>query len=167
MGKLFLKSISKVNFAVLIVGTMVLLQLVNLDSDILTISYINNYIPLILNNIYIWIIYERINRINLVYDKIVCRISKDKLTIGYFFYVVITIILYHILIYGSVILKIGFQSSELRPFLFFLFLNFSSLFIQELISSFMVGNCRLNKIVVIPVLINLIFHYVIIPGLTN
>lgn len=168
MAKLLNKDRLKFYLIFIITGILCALFLIpekTKDIDLISILTSANYIPLILNNIYIFYIYTKTKKVKSIYDKIVTRIGTKKLFYKYILNSIIDIIFYFIITYLIIYLKLGINLHYINFLYLFIFLNFSNFLVQELISMSIFIVEKGNKYIIIPIIMNLLFHYYLIPFL--
>ena len=110
MAKLLNKDRLKFYLIFIITGILCALFLIpekTKDIDLISTITSANYIPLILNNIYIFYIYTKTKKVKSIYDKIVTRIGTKKLFYKYILNSIIDIIFYFIITYLIIYLKLG------------------------------------------------------------
>ena len=137
------------------------------DVDLISVLSSSNYICLILNNLYIYYMYTRCLKIRGVHDKIITRIGQKKFFNSYVINFVIDIIVYFLLIMLPIYIKFGINFSYINIFIVYLVLNFTCFFVEEVIGMliFLVPNGY--KYIVIPIILNFIFHYFILGFIIN
>lgn len=163
MVKIFWKNISLKILIIVFISLLLLPMMViktTSDINLLSVSLSSNYITLVLNQIYILVMFKRVKTINSVYDKIVCRIGTKEFFKKYILLIATNILLYFAVLYTIVYVLVGLPMIYIIPFLIFLIINFASFMIQELICLIMIENNQ-NKYIWLPIIINLFFHYVI------
>ena len=168
MAKLLNKDRLKFYLIFIITGILCALFLIpekTKDIDLISTITSANYIPLILNNIYIFYIYTKTKKVKSIYDKIVTRIGTKKLFYKYILNSIIDIIFYFIITYLIIYLKLGINLHYINFLYLFTFLNFSNFLIQELISMSIFIVEKGNKYIIFPIIMNLLFHYYLIPFL--
>ena len=168
MAKLLNKDRLKFYLIFIITGILCALFLIpekTKDIDLISTITSANYIPLILNNIYIFYIYTKTKKVKSIYDKIVTRIGTKKLFYKYILNSIIDIIFYFIITYLIIYLKLGINLHYINFLYLFTFLNFSNFLIQELISMSIFIVEKGNKYIIIPIIMKLLFHYYLIPFL--
>lgn len=166
MVKLFKKD--RFKFLIILVVVSVLcsfLLMGKIDDNVDLISTLtsSNYICLILNNIYIYYIYSRTKKIKSIYDKIIVRVGQSSFFNKYLINVVIDIIVYFLIVIFPIYFRVGINYSYITILIVYLILNFSSFFIQEIISMLIFLIPKGNKFIIIPVFMNFGFHYFLIP----
>lgn len=133
------------------------------DNDVISASLSANYIALLLNNSYILYMYFKTKKINYIYDKIVCRIGQKKFFNIYILNSILDILLYNFITYFIIYLKLGINIRFIAFFLTFLAVNLLNFFLQELVSTLVFFTQKGSKYIIYPVIMNLLFHYYMIP----
>ncbi len=126
-----------------------------------------NYIPMFLNNLYIYYIYTRCKKIKGIYDKIVCRIGSKKFFYLYIFNIIIDILLYILIVDLSLYLRVGIDTSYIQFYILFQILRFVCFFIEELISMVIFLRKNSGFLIIIPIILNIAFHYFLSPFLVD
>lgn len=133
------------------------------DVDLTSAMTSSNYIVLILNNLYILYIYIKTKKIKSIYDKLICRLGKRKFFSNYIINCILDIIVYFIIIYIPIYLKFGVNLSYINFLIIFIFLNFFCFIFEELISMLVFITKNGSKYIIIPISINLLFYYYLVP----
>lgn len=138
-----------------------------IDNDVISVSTSAKYIVLIINNIYITYLYVKSKKVKSVYDKIIIRVGTEKIFNQYIMNAIIDICFFQFITYFIVYLKVGINLEYISLFIVFLVLNTANFFLQELISTLVFTAKKGEKYIFLPILMNLIFHYYIVPILVG
>ena len=133
--------------------------------DLITSATSANYIALVMNNLYIYYMFQKSKKIKSIYDKIICRIGQSSFFKKYILNSIIDILIYLFITYFIIYLKVGINMSLINFFTIFLITNFCNFFIQELFSMLIFLSRKGYKYIVIPIIMNLIYYYYFIPFL--
>lgn len=152
---------------VAIFGAIVMLGKKTDDVDMISSLTSANYIAMILNNIYIFYIFTRCKKIKFIYDKIICRIGSKKFFNLYVINIIVDILLYFFIVDISLYLKLGINYDCLPFFIVFQLLRFSCFFIEELVSMLIFFRRNGNLFIIIPIVLNVVFHYFVSPVLVE
>ena len=119
----------------------------------------SHYLCIYLNNLFLMLQYQQIDRINALNDSIITRIGATK----FYFYTYIEIILvgiiYNCIIYISYYFFFGtIPSSQFQLTIFFMIINIIIMSIENSIIYLQIGKKKRFIYLAIPILMNLLFH---------
>lgn len=152
---------------VAIFGAIVMLGKKTDGIDMISSLTSANYIAMILNNIYIFYIFTRCKKIKSIYDKIICRIGSKKFFYLYVINIIVDILLYFFIVDISLYLKLGINYDYLHFFIIFQVLRFSCFLIGELVSMLIFLSKNGNLFILVPIVLNVVFHYFVSPVLVG
>lgn len=135
--------------------------------DLISVLTSANYVCLILNNIYIYYIFVRENKVKSVYDKIVVRIGKRNFYKSFIINFIFDILIYFALVIIPIYIKHGININFINILIVYVVLNFINFIIMEFISMLIFLIPKGNKFISIPVFMNFGFHYFLIPLVVN
>lgn len=164
MGILFRKSIEKKQIILLIICLLIFPSMIQNkgETNLLFILFSSNYIALILDNVYIWMMFTRISKINAMFDKIITRYTKNQFLKRYILYAVLSSIIYLSILYVSIYSIVGLEKIYYSRVIAYFFIQTIYFVFLELFCMFSFGNNQKDGKMVMPVLINLIYHYVFV-----
>jgi hypothetical protein len=147
--------------------TLILSGKKEIDEDMVAVFITSHFITLIINNFYIYYIFTKTKKLKSIYDKIVVRIGRKNFFIKYFLNILLDVIIYLLIILIPLYIKFGFISTNINLFILFLVINISLFIIYELISISIIILPKGNKYIIIPVILNIIYHYILMPLIIN
>lgn len=123
----------------------------------------NNTITLLVNNAYLLFQLKKIGVLKNIRDTILIRIGKDELYYqlyklsfrGLFIYFSLTYFILTILCFNAL--------SIIPLFVFFIALNLVIFFMYEVLFNYLIVSKKSTFFIVIPFIMNILFHYVIVP----
>lgn len=119
----------------------------------------SHYLTMYLNNIYLLMIYQYTQRINSISSLIMIRISEKTYYLLTYFIIIMIGSLYTIIIYISYYFFFGAIPPEMLSFtLLFMIINFIVMGIESHIIYFQIGSKKNFVYLILPILINIIFH---------
>ena len=164
MGVLFRKSIEKKQILILFICLLLFPSMIQdkEDTNLLFILFSSNYIALILDTIYIWILFTRISKINSVFDKIITRYTKDEFLKKYILYAILSSVIYLLILYLSIYGIVGLDKIYYSRVIAYFIIQTIYFVFRELFCMLSFGNHQKDGKMVLPVLINLVYHYVFV-----
>lgn len=164
MGVLFRKSIEKKQIFILIISLLVFPSMIQNkeETNLLFILFSSNYITLILDTIYIWILFTRISKINSVFDKIITRYTKEQFLKKYILYAIFSSVIYLLILYLSIYSIVGLEQVYYSRTIAYFIVQVIYFVFLELFCMLGFGNSQKDGKMAMPILINLVYHYVFV-----
>lgn len=164
MGVLFRKSIEKKQILILIICLLLFPFMIQdkENTNLLFILFSSNYIALILDTIYIWILFTRISKINSVFDKIITRYTKNEFLKKYILYAILSSVIYLLILYITVYSIVGLEKIYYSRVIAYFIIQTIYFVFLELFCMLSLGNYQNDGKMVIPILVNLVYHYVFV-----
>lgn len=169
MGKLFFKN--RVRFFLIILFASFFCCFTGID-NLSSVSLVNvissaNYICILLNNLYIYYIYSRCRTIKSIFDKIITRIGQKSFFYQYVFQFLIDIFLFILIVIIPIYLRVVIDPKYNLFLILYLVLYFCNVFLWEIFSMLIFLLKKGNKFIILPILLNVFFHYLLIPFIMN
>lgn len=119
----------------------------------------SHYLTMYLNNIYLLMLYQYTQRINTISSLMMIRLSEKTFYLLTYFIIILIGSLYTLIIYISYYFFFGAIPQEaLSLTLLFMVLNFIVMGIESHIIYFQIGNKKNFIYLILPLLINIVFH---------
>lgn len=167
MNVLFRKSIEKKQIVILILCLFLFPWLIENkeEASLLSVMFSSHYVALVLNNLYIWIMYTRIFKINTMFDKIITRCTKKEFFKKYIIYSILSTTFYLLILYFTVGCIVGTEPMYAKETVIYFFIQMLFFTFLELFGMMSFDSSQLrnqNSKMVIPFFLNLIYHYVFV-----
>lgn len=121
----------------------------------------SHYLCMYLNNLFLMLQYQQIDRINALNDPIITRIGSTKFYLYTYIEIILVGIIYNLIIYTSYYFFFGtIPANELQLTVFFMLLNLIITSIENSIIYLQIGKKKNFLYLAIPILMNLLFHLI-------
>lgn len=121
----------------------------------------SHYLTMYMNNLYLMLIYQQVDRINLLNDPLITRLGINKFYLINYIELIIIGIIYNLIIYISYYFFFGaIPSQEIELTFFFMILNIIVTCVENSIIYLQLGKKKKFSYLALPILINLLFHLV-------
>jgi len=170
METLFRKSIEKKQIILFIICLLIFPSMIQNKekTNLLFVLFSSNYVALILNNIYIWVMFTRVAKINAMFDKIITRYSKEEFVKKYILYSILSSALYLLILYLTIYSIVGLESVYYQKIVCYFFTQIIYFTFLELFCMLSLESSQevsQDGKMILPIFINLIYHYVFVIGI--
>lgn len=123
----------------------------------------SHYLCIYLNNLFLMLLYQQVDRINSLNDPIITRIGSDRFYLYIYLEIILTGIIYNLIIYISYYFFFGMiPDYQLQLTIFFMIINIIIMSIENSIIYLQIGKKKNFLYLAIPILTNLLFHLIFI-----
>lgn len=159
MIKMYLKSLDIKILVLMLLALIASPTLCGKESYTVCLIY-SHYLTMYLNILYLMLIYQQTDRINLLNDSIITRIGASKYYIYSYIQLIAIAIIYNAIIYISYYFFFGaIPQNALELTFLFMILNVITTCIENTIIYMQIGKKKRFIYLALPIIINLLFHF--------
>ena len=119
----------------------------------------SHFLTMYMNNLYLMLMYQQVDRINLLNDSIITRIGANRFYLYNYLELIIVGIVYNLIIYISYYFFFGsIPQNDIQLTFFFMILNIIITSIENSIIYLQLGKKKKFAYLALPIIINLLFH---------
>lgn len=158
MIKMYIKSLDIKILVLMLLALIASPTLCGKESYTVCLIY-SHYLTMYLNILYLMLIYQQTDRINLLNDSIITRIGSLKYYLYSYIQLILLGVIYNLIIYISYYFFFGsIPDNALELTIFFMLLNIIITCVENTIIYMQIGKKKRFIYLALPIIINLLFH---------